>query len=109
MGAFGGRMDQTLANIHVLTKYTDCDINNERMYALMDKDSFMIMLKKGHNIVKLSEQIIAKKSCGFFPVSEKIDNIQTKGLKWNMGNREDSISSLDWKTFVSSSNEIESS
>ncbi len=75
MGAFGGRMDQTLANIHVLTKYTDIDHNNEKLYALMDKDSFMIILKKGHNIVKLSSSIISNKSCGFFPVCEKIENI----------------------------------
>lgn len=49
MGAFGGRMDQTLANIHVLYKYTNDDTNDERLFALMDKDSFMIVLKKGIN------------------------------------------------------------
>jgi len=58
----------------------------------MDKDSFMILLKKGINKIILSKSIISQKSCGFFPISEKIENIQTKGLKWNMGNREDSIS-----------------
>ena len=75
MGGFGGRMDQTLANIHVLIKYTYDDANDERLYALMDKDSFMVMLKKGRNIIKLCNSIISKKSCGLFPISEKIDHI----------------------------------
>jgi len=72
----------------------------------MDKNSFMIMLKAGGNIIKPCKSIISKKSCGFFPIGEEVENIHTLGLKWNMGNRDDSISSLDWKTCVSSSNEI---
>ena len=51
MGAFGGRMDQTLSNIHVLSKYTHKDIQGDRLYALMDKNSIMIMLKAGGNII----------------------------------------------------------
>ena len=99
-------MDQTLSNIHVLSKFSHQDINNDRLYALMDKNSFMIMLKAGSNFIYPSQSIISKKSCGFFPIGEQVENIHTQGLKWNMGNHDDSISKLDWKTFVSSSNEI---
>lgn len=72
----------------------------------MDKNSIMIMLKAGGNIIQPSKSIMSKKSCGLFPIGEEVENIHTQGLKWNMGNRDDSFSSLDWKTFVSSSNEI---
>jgi thiamine pyrophosphokinase len=49
MGAFGGRMDQTLAAIHVLTKYSYLSKNHDNLLALMDKNSIMLMLKQGEN------------------------------------------------------------
>lgn len=76
----------------MLSKFSHEDIKYDRLYALMDKNSFMIMLKAGSNIILPSKSIISKKSCGFFPIGEKVENIQTRGLKWNMGNRDDSIS-----------------
>lgn len=66
----------------------------------------MIQLKKGQNLIKTSHRLIQSKGCGIFPINEKVDLIQTKGLKWNMGNEGDSIHSLDWNTNVSSSNEM---
>ena len=64
------------------------------------------MLSQGSNIVNLPMNLISKKGCGFFPVSERVERIQTQGLKWNMGNEEDYVKSIDWKTQISSSNEI---
>lgn len=72
----------------------------------MDKNSIMLLLKAGQNKIIPSKLLISPKGCGFFPISEKVDLIQTSGLKWNMGNRDCQVKSLDWREFVSSSNEI---
>ena len=69
MGAFGGRMDQTLAAIHVLTKYSYLSKNHDNLLALMDKNSIMLMLKQGENYITISKKLIAPKGCGFFPIS----------------------------------------
>ena len=76
------------------------------MIALMDKNSIMLLLKNGENQIEISKKLMQSKGCGCFPISERVENIQTSGLKWNMGNRDNSVKSLDWKEFVSSSNEI---
>jgi len=51
----------------------------------------MVMLYQGSNIVYLPMNLISKKGCGFFPVSERVEHIQTQGLKWNMGNEHDYV------------------
>jgi thiamine pyrophosphokinase len=87
MGAFGGRMDQSLAAIHVLAKYShELEKQNVRIN-LMDKNSIMLLLKAGNNQIKISNSLIQQKGCGFFPISERVELIQTTGLKWNMGQR----------------------
>ena len=53
---------------------------------LMDKNSLMIFLKAGINTIEVSEKLIAKKGCGFFPSTYRVEKIKTSGLKWNMGN-----------------------
>ena len=72
----------------------------------MDKNSIMLLLKPGCNSIELSWQLVAKKGCGFFPSSHKVEKVRTEGLKWNMGNSDQEIGSLDWKEFISSSNEL---
>lgn len=74
--------------------------------SLMDKNSLMLLLKAGNNKIKISKSLTSLKGCGFFPISERVERIQTSGLKWNMGNRDCQVSQLDWREFVSSSNEI---
>ena len=106
MGAFGGRMDHTLAAIHVLTKYSYIIDNPNTMITLMDKNSLILLLKKGTHNISISKKLVASKGCGFFPISERVEYIKTSGLKWNMGNPDDYYKTLDWKEFISSSNEI---
>lgn len=72
----------------------------------MDKNSIMLLLKSGKNCIKVSKRLLKQKGCGFFPLSERVESIQTTGLRWNMGNRDNVVKSLDWKEFVSSSNEM---
>ena len=88
-------MDQTLAAIHVMTKYSY--LQPQASIALMDKNSVMLLLKPGYNTIELSWQLVAKKGCGFFPSSHKVEKVRTEGLKWNMGNSDQEFSSLDWK------------
>ncbi len=72
-GAFGGRMDQTLSNMHILSKYSN--LYPSRRIILIDKNSLMIMLFEGSNVVNLPMNLISKKGCGFFPVSERVEHI----------------------------------
>ncbi|TNV76222.1 hypothetical protein FGO68_gene12254 [Halteria grandinella] len=103
MGAFGGRVDQSLSAIHVMVKYTH-ELGVQ--ISLMDKNSLMLLLKAGKSKVKISKCLTKLKGCGFFPISERVEHIQTQGLKWNMGNRDCQVQSIDWKQSISSSNEI---
>ena len=104
MGACGGRLDQALSAIHELTKYSYS--HPQAMITLMDKNSLMLFLRSGQNTIDVSKTLMANKGCGFFPSSEKVKEIKTTGLRWNMGNSDSEVKSLDWKEFVSSSNEI---
>lgn len=56
LGAFGGRIDQTLASIHVLYKMNTLfkEKCRENEIILMDDYSMMIFLEEGHNIIRLS-------------------------------------------------------
>ena len=78
----------------------------ENEIIMMDDFSMMIFLEGGENIIKPSKKYESKKGCGIIPVGEKVEKIQTKGLKFNMGNSEDPISSLDFKFNISTSNEM---
>ena len=86
-----------------MVKYTH-ELNAE--ISLMDKNSLMLLLRAGDNKVRISKCLTKLKGCGIFPISERVEHIQTSGLKWNMGNRDCQVQSLDWKQIVSSSNEI---
>ena len=41
----------------------------------MDKNSIMLLLNKGTTKVILSNNLISKKGCGFFPVDVKVESI----------------------------------
>ena len=78
-----------MSNIHILSKYSN--LCPSRHITLIDKNSLMVMLYQGSNIVYLPMNLISKKGCGFFPVSERVEHIQTQGLKWNMGNKDNYV------------------
>ena len=72
----------------------------------MDENSLMVYLEAGENIIKRSKKYESTKGVGLIPLGDKVEKIQTQGLKYNMGNSEDPISSLDFKDRISTSNEI---
>lgn len=92
-GAFGGRMDHTLAALHCGLERPDLmiyyiDDNNFSTW-IFPKDKGVITPMKWTNNV-----------CGLIPVGEPVHMIHTKGLKWECD------FGLSMGTFVSSSNEI---
>ena len=108
MGAFGGRLDQSLNSIHLLYKMNAkfSDALKETDIIMMSPNGMIRYLRPGENVITLSKTYDDKKGCGFFPIAQKVDHIQTEGLKYNMGNSEDHFKSLDFLEFVSTSNEI---
>lgn len=75
LGLFGGRLDQTIANLLLLTKkewkyFKFTALNgNEIVYLLQDKDSLTINGEVG-NIVSL------------IPLTQKVTEIHADGLRW---------------------------
>ena len=93
LGAFGGRIDQTLASIHILYKMNSFfkEKCRENEIILMDDYSLMIFLEAGENIVRCSERYESLEGCGLIPIGEKVETIQTSGFKYNLGNPGDPI------------------
>ena len=74
LGAFGGRIDQTLASIHVLYKMNSLfqEKCRENEIILMDDFSMMIYLEGGENTIIPSKKFESKKGCGIIPVGDKV-------------------------------------
>lgn len=66
----------------------------------------MIFLEEGYNVIKPSVKYENKKGCGIIPIGNKVEHIKTKGLLHNIGNTEDRIRYLDFKEYISTSNQI---
>ena len=81
-GAIGGRFDHTLATMSIserfMKQYPQINIT------LTGKTTLMCLLRTGlkHRIVLSSD--ICRKGCGLVSFG-KTENIETTGLKWNMG------------------------
>lgn len=87
LGAFGGRMDHTLQNLHLLWKKTLKSPFHGMDYELMmfDNANLTTVLRPGHNTLKLSTHVEGRKGCGIVPLTQ-CSSITTTGLKYNMGN-----------------------
>ena len=70
----------------------------------MDDYSMMMFLEAGENVVRCSQRYESYDGCGLIPIGEKVESIRTSGLKYNMGNKDDPIRSLDFKEMISTSN-----
>lgn len=77
LGAFGGRIDQTLTSIHVLYKMNSLfqEKCRENEIILMDDYSMMIFLEAGENKIIPSKRYEAKKGCGIIPLGSKVEKI----------------------------------
>jgi thiamine pyrophosphokinase len=103
-GALGGRLDHTLNNIHILHKYAQKYLEQENISLhLMDDNSIGTCILPGKTRYIRSMQFEENAGCGIFPLLGEEAKVQTKGLKWNLGQ---DTSALSFKSFVSSSNEM---
>jgi hypothetical protein len=64
----------------------------------------MIFLEAGENKIIPSKKYESKKGCGIIPLGGKVERIQTSGLKFNLGNKDDTLDSLDFSEVINTSN-----
>jgi len=96
VGAFGGRFDQEIASIHSLYKWGSVFYR----IVLMDNENIACLLSPGKHELLLIKGIEGP-TCGLLPIGGKVNDVSTKGLKWNLNNQSLSLDGL-----VSSSNSI---
>jgi len=94
LGGLGGRMDQQLANIHILYKFLP------RKIYLLSLDQAIWLLPRGKHHVVCSKDIEGP-LCGLIPVGSTCHETTTTGLRWNLDHQP-----LSFGSFISSSNEI---
>ncbi|PCI94078.1 thiamine diphosphokinase [Candidatus Aerophobetes bacterium] len=71
----GKRIDHEMANLILLSKYTNIlNFENERETLFVKKESFSFPVKKGQTV-------------SFFPFLSLVENISSKGLQWNIVNK----------------------
>jgi len=77
LGAFGGRIDQTLSSIHILYKMNNLfqEKCRENEIILMDDYSMMIFLEAGINLVRPSQKYESLKGCGLIPIGNKVKTV----------------------------------
>lgn len=103
-GGFGGRMDHTLNNIHILHKFAEkyAKQNNVSLH-LIDNNSIGTCILPGKTTYIRSKHFEQDAGCGMFPLLGEQAKVTTKGLKWDVGA---DAPALSFKKFVSSSNEM---
>ncbi|GJD06703.1 Thiamine pyrophosphokinase 3 [Galdieria sulphuraria] len=94
LGGIGGRMDQQLANIHILHKFLP------RKIYLLSLDQVMWLLPGGKHCIVCSKDIEGP-LCGLIPIGSICREATTTGLRWNLDHQP-----LSFGSFISSSNEI---
>ncbi|GJQ13701.1 hypothetical protein GpartN1_g5492.t1 [Galdieria partita] len=94
LGGIGGRMDQQLANIHVLYKFLP-----RKVYLLSLHQVIWLIPRGKHHIIcsKDTEGPL----CGLIPIGSICREATSTGLRWNLDHQP-----LSFGTFISSSNEI---
>eukprot|EP00826_Nyctotherus_ovalis_P006772 TRINITY_DN1163_c0_g5_i11.p1 TRINITY_DN1163_c0_g5~~TRINITY_DN1163_c0_g5_i11.p1 ORF type:complete len:223 (+),score=54.08 TRINITY_DN1163_c0_g5_i11:31-669(+) len=103
LGAFGGRMDHTLYNIHLLWKKIKDGPTKYQLF-MVNNENLMTGIAKGHTIIKVPKKLTVSNGCGVVPIG-KCEYISTKGLKYDMG-PDCMVKSLEFGEFISTSNEI---
>ncbi len=82
LGAFGGRMDHTLQNLHLLWQKGQTSSTIE--YLMLDRHNLVSVLKPGRNVLTLSKRLEGRKGVGVIPFTE-CSSISSTGLKYDMG------------------------
>ncbi|XP_059173979.1 thiamin pyrophosphokinase 1-like [Physella acuta] len=90
IGAFGGRMDHTLANINTL--YTAFSLAQVPLLLLSDS-SLALLLDKGEHTLHCDTGLEGD-WCGLVPIGQPALNVTTTGLKYNLTNDKMSFGEL---------------
>ena len=93
-GSFGGRLDQTMANLNMLYRYESAFDS----FVLLSDQSLAFLLPPGKNIIQ-PDRTIEVGSCGLIPLGGVCERVRTSGLKWNLSGEQ-----LRFGDLVSSSN-----
>lgn len=87
LGALGGRLDHTLANLSNLIKYQKIIRNNNLLHAtklfIVDNCSICFSLQPGYYKYVKSELFERKTGIGIFSMNGQTGETTTKGLKWD--------------------------
>lgn len=81
-GALGGRIDHTLASMHIVTKM--CRKFSDMEIILFGDDNLMIYIRPNIKYHIILSQKLEAKGCGLITFN-KANKIATKGFKWNLG------------------------
>ena len=95
-GAFGGRLDQQMANLNMVYKY-DCF---EHFY-LLDGHSLAFLLRPGSHVIEVDGGA-EDGTCGLIPLGGRCERVRTTGLQWNL----DGDVALEFGGLISSSNRV---
>ncbi|XP_071789035.1 thiamine pyrophosphokinase 1-like [Asterias amurensis] len=90
LGAFGDRLDQTLANINTL--YEANLITKVPVYLLAD-GSLGCLLRPGKHVIEVNTGLESD-WCGLVPIGHKCRQVTTTGLKWNLDHQPMQFGSL---------------
>lgn len=102
-GAFGGRLDQQMANLNMAYKATQprgCFGGLEHLYLLCDH-SIAFVLGPGRHVI-LPNADAEDGTCGLIPLGGRCEGVRTTGLRWDL----DGSRPLEFGGLVSSSNEV---
>mmetsp|Transcript_87 Transcript_87/g.270 ORF Transcript_87/g.270 Transcript_87/m.270 type:complete len:277 (-) Transcript_87:153-983(-) len=94
-GAFGGRLDHTMANLNMVYRYS-CFSS----FVLLSTDSLALLLRPGRNVIQV-DTAAEDGTCGLVPLTGRCERVVTTGLKWNLAGD----CPLEFGGLVSSSNE----
>lgn len=99
VGAFGGRFDQEMANIHALFRWKDVFAR----IVLLDTDSVTFLLdERYHHEIYLQREpniVMEGTVIGLLPIGRPAERVSTTGLQWNLHDHP-----LSFGQLISSSN-----
>lgn len=96
-GAFGGRLDQQMANLNMLYRYA----SSFESFVLLCESSAAFLLPPGRHVL-LPNRDAEDGSCGLIPLGGRCERVLTSGLRWDL----DGTRPLEFGGLVSSSNEV---
>lgn len=97
IGGHDGRFDQTLANLNVLLAASTSEIP----LIWLQPNTAVTALSPGSHVVTVDKSIEGP-ACGLLPVFERVREVTTTGLRWNL-----SYQPLQFGGLISSSNIVE--